>query len=372
MKRLVPILIIALIVAVVVFRNQLIRRTFAPTPTNIVESTPSARAEKEDIEIIAQNLKVPWEIAFLPDKTMLVTERTGNLLRVDRETHIIQTIEGVKATGEGGLLGLAVHPTFGSNHVIYLYLTSQENGKLVNRVERYVLLNNRLSDRMVIFSGIAGSSLHDGGRIAFGPDGFLYITTGDATNEKFAQDKQSLNGKILRIKDDGSIPSDNPFGSAVYSYGHRNAQGLVWDTQGRLWATEHGPSGLQSGFDEVNLIEKGKNYGWPVVKGDQTALGMVSPVIQSGASDTWAPAGVAFWDGSLFFGGLRGEALYEAKITGEKLTLSSHFKGRFGRIRAVGLGPDGFLYLSTSNTDGRGTVQSGDDKIIRLNPTVFR
>lgn len=372
MKRLLPILIIALIVAVVVFRDRLIKRAVTPTPTSRIESTPSARAEKEDIEVIAQNLKVPWEIAFLPDRTMLVTERTGNLLRVDTQTHVIQTIEGVKATGEGGLLGLAVHPQFGSNHFIYLYLTSQENGKFVNRVERYVLLNNRLSDRMVIFSDITGSSLHDGGRIAFGPDGFLYITTGDATNEKLAQGKDSLNGKILRIKDDGSVPSDNPFGNAVYSYGHRNPQGLTWDPTGQLWATEHGPSGTETGFDEVNLIEKGKNYGWPVIKGDQTAPGMVSPVLQSGSSDTWAPAGVAFWDGSLFFGGLRGEALYEAKIFGSTLSLSTHLKGTYGRIRAVVLGPDGFLYLSTSNTDGRGTVQSGDDKIIRLNPKMFR
>ncbi|KKS63178.1 MAG: Quinoprotein glucose dehydrogenase [Candidatus Collierbacteria bacterium GW2011_GWD2_42_50] len=220
---------------------------------------------------------------------------------------------------------------------------------------------------------IKGSSNHDGGRIAFGPDGYLYITTGDAETPNLAQDKNSLNGKILRIKDDGGIPEDNPFGNAVYSLGHRNPQGLAWDKNGTLWETEHGPSGIQTGNDEVNIIIKGGNYGWPTIKGDQTKKGLISPIIQSGTKDTWAPSGMAYYDGSLFFSGLRGEALYEAKIrNGNKLDLLTHFKQEFGRIRAVVLGPDGYLYLSTSNQDGRGRVREGDDKIIKINPKIFR
>ncbi len=222
-------------------------------------------------------------------------------------------------------------------------------------------------------AGIKGSVNHDGGRIAFGPDGYLYITTGDAENSHLAQNKNSLNGKILRIKDDGSIPSDNPFGNAVYSMGHRNPQGLAWDKDGTLWETEHGPSGIQTGYDEINIITKGANYGWPEIRGEQTKEGFVSPVIQSGSKDTWAPSGMKYWNGSLFFSGLRGEALYEAKISKEnKLNLITHFKQRFGRIRAVVLGADGFIYLSTSNRDGRGQVREGDDKIIKINPRIFR
>jgi len=323
--------------------------------------SPSSR-----IEVIASNLEIPWEVAFLPNGEILVTERPGTLLLIKNKQKI--PIEGVEHAGEGGLLGLVLHPNFEENKLLFLYLTTRVDGNLTNRVERYRFEDGRLVDRKIIIDGIAGSPIHDGGRIAFGPDGFLYITTGDAGNESLAQDKNSLNGKILRLKDDGSIPPDNPFGNEVYSWGHRNSQGLAWDDKGRLWATEHGPSGFQSGFDEINLIEKGKNYGWPVIKGEKTQEGMVFPVRQSGSTDTWAPAGAAFLEGSLFFGGLRGEALYEYLIkTGE---LRVHFQGEFGRIRAVGLGPDGFLYITTSNRDGRGTPQPTDDKLIRINPDL--
>jgi len=183
-------------------------------------------------------------------------------LLVDKEKQVIE-VEGVEATGEGGLLGLAVHPQFVENQYLYLYLTSKEEGGVVNRVERYRLVENQLEEREVMVVGILGAAYHDGGRMEFGPDGKLYITTGDAGQPNLAQDKESLNGKILRINDDGSVPEDNPFGNQVYSYGHRNPQGLAWDSQERLWATEHGPSGLQTGNDELNLIVKGRNYGWP-------------------------------------------------------------------------------------------------------------
>jgi glucose/arabinose dehydrogenase len=327
----------------------------------------------QEIEIIVQNLDIPWEIAFLPNGDMLVTERSGKLLKIGSETKVIKEIEGVKHIGEGGLLGLALHPNFSINNFIYLYFTTQDSNEITNRVERYKFSNDILSERKVILEGIKGSSNHDGGRIAFGPDGYLYITTGDAEDPNLAQDKTSLNGKILRIKDDGGIPSDNPFGNAVYSLGHRNPQGLVWDKDGVLWETEHGPSGVQTGYDEVNIITKGANYGWPIIKGDQIKEGFVSPIIQSGSKDTWAPSGMTYWDGSLFFSGLRGEALYEAKInSGNKLDLITHFKQEFGRIRTVVLGTGGFIYLSTSNKDGRGQIKEGDDKIIRIDPQIFR
>lgn len=325
--------------------------------------------DKEDIfEIVAENLRIPWEIVFLPDGELLITERPGTLQKVGRDRKIY-TIEGVEHAGEGGLLGLVLHPRFSENHWLYLYLTMKASDGLINRVERYHLERDRLLEKKTIISDIPGAAYHDGGRIAFGPDGYLYITTGDAGNPKLAQDINSLAGKILRVRDDGSIPPDNPFGNAVWSYGHRNSQGLAWDDKGRLWATEHGGHGR----DELNLIEKGKNYGWPVIQGDERKEDMESPIIHSGPNETWSPAGAVFWDGSIFFGGLRGESLYETKFIGEhKVEVRSHFYQEFGRIRAVVLGPDGFLYITTSNTDGRGKPRPNDDKVIRINPRIFR
>ena len=357
------------------FREKLLSSLFTPRqaiPTNGTKLI-SKESSLQDTEVVAQNLDIPWEIAFLQSGDLLVTERSGKLLKIGSETKVIKEIEGVRHVGEGGLLGLTLHPNFSVNNFIYLYSTTQDSNGISNRVERYRFSNDTLSERKVILEKIKGSSNHDGGRIAFGPDGYLYITTGDAESPNLAQDKNSLNGKILRIKDDGSIPEDNPFGNAVYSLGHRNPQGLAWDKNGPLWETEHGPSGIQTGNDEVNIIIKGGNYGWPTIKGDQTKKGLISPIIQSGTKDTWAPSGMAYYDGSLFFSGLRGEALYEAKIrNGNKLDLLTHFKQEFGRIRAVVLGPDGYLYLSTSNQDGRGRVREGDDKIIKINPKIFR
>ncbi len=338
-----------------------------------VASSAASPVVEDPVQVIADHLAVPWDIAFLPSGDVLVTERTGKLTRIgsDRKSY---TIEGVRHVGEGGLLGITLHPDFEDNHHLYLYLTTRSGEGLSNRVERYRFADDQLTDRTEIFRDIPGAQYHDGGRIAFGPDGFLYITTGDAGSSNLAQRTDSLAGKILRIRDDGSIPADNPFGNAVYSYGHRNPQGLTWDNRGRLWSTEHGRSGALSGYDELNLIEKGANYGWPQIEGPETRDGMRSPVLQSGSSDTWAPASALYHNGSIFWGGLRGEALYEAVISnaGGTPALKVHLLHQYGRIRTVQKGPDGFLFVTTSNQDGRGTPVADDDRIIRIDPKTLQ
>jgi glucose/arabinose dehydrogenase len=386
-KILIPTAIIVLLVtiSIFIFQDPIKELIFTPrsssietgiTTQDLQQNQPSSdrpNSEKQ-IEIVAQNLKIPWEIVFLPDESLLITERPGNLVRIYPDQQEAISIEGVRHVGEGGLLGLALDPDFEQNNWLYLYLTTEADAGLINRVERYDydLDNNQLTNRQEIISDIPGAQYHDGGRIAFGPDGKLYITTGDATEENLAQDVNSLAGKILRINPDGSVPEDNPFDSPVYSYGHRNPQGLAWDGQERLWATEHGPSGAQSGFDEINLIKAGQNYGWPEIQGNQTQANMISPVIQSGANDTWAPAGAEIIDQTLLFVGLRGSALFAANIEDENLTnLKRHFPSEYGRLRVVKYDGSDWIYLATSNTDGRGEVNQGDDKIIRLKLSVL-
>ncbi len=368
-KQLFTILIIGLFIAggVIFFNREKIipivaPLAFKPTETSIkLESLPEGTEE-----VVAENLRIPWEIAFLPDGSILVTERPGILKHITSNT-TATTVEGVAHKGEGGLLGMALHPDFEKNNFIYLYSTTQTSDGLSNRVERYTYNNDRLSDRKTILENIPGANNHDGGRIAFGPDGFLYIATGDAEKNTNAQDQNSLAGKILRIKDDGTIPADNPFKNAVYSYGHRNPQGLAWDNNGQLWATEHGPSGTQTGYDELNRIEKGGNYGWPTIKGDQTKQGLITPILNSGSKETWAPADLTFYNGLLIFSGLRGESIYSTAVTNSKVgELTNYLRKKYGRIRAVVAGPDNYLYISTSNTDGRGSPKAGDDKIIRI------
>jgi glucose/arabinose dehydrogenase len=363
-------------------RGGIFKFFYKPTPTRLQKG---ADVDSKDFETVADNLQIPWEIAFLPEGDLLVSERPGTLKKIGEDGRVYN-IEGVEHTGEGGLLGMALHPRFSENRWIYLYLTTKTGDGLKNKIDRYYFQNDRLSDKKIIIDGIPGSSFHDGGRIAFGPastpngalagkpDYYLYITTGDAGSSNLAQDLNSLAGKILRLKDDGSIPSDNPFSSPIWSYGHRNPQGLAWDDKGRLWATEHGRSGVLSGLDELNIIQKGKNYGWPVIQGDETREGMESPALQSGPDETWAPAGIVYWNGSLFFTGLRGESIYEAKIAenGKITAVISHFRGAFGRLRAIQIGQDGFIYVTTSNTDGRGQIRNRDDKIIKIDLKILR
>jgi len=335
------------------------------TLKNITEKTKSQDNPESDftLEVIAENLNIPWESVFLPSGDILISERAGRLLNINTGQNY--QIANVSHVGEGGLLGIALHPEFSQNNYLYLYFTTKDD----NRVERYRLVEGELIRDRVIFSGIPADRFHNGGCLDFGPDGYLYITTGDAINTSLAQDLNSLAGKILRLDDEGNIPSDNPFQTAIYSYGHRNPQGLAWDNQARLWSTEHGPTSL----DELNLIEVGKNYGWPNISGDETASEMESPVLHSGYGYTWAPSGLAYLDNSLFFAGLRGQALYEARLNNQEVEdLLIHFFEDFGRIRNVRLGPDNMLYILTNNTDGRGTPKAGDDKLIKINPRIFR
>jgi glucose/arabinose dehydrogenase len=342
------------------FQNQIQPYFFLP------EHSIKKGVSQKVYEVIAENLEIPWDIVFLPNSEILVSERPGRIVSLGKKTQAVQ-MKNIQIYGESGLLGMTLHPNFKQNQFIYLYYTTKKNGNVYNRVERYVYKEGKLIDPTLIIDEIPGAIYHDGGRIAFGPDGYLYITTGDANQAHLAQNVNSLAGKILRVKDDGRIPEDNPFGNAVYSYGHRNPQGLTWDSSLQLWSTEHGASGQ----DEVTQIKKGANYGWPVIRGDEKKEGMQSPVLHSG-DDTWAPASALYWKGSIFFGGLRGQALFEAKIDKNPIELSAHFKNQFGRIRTVSMGPDGYFYILTSNRDGRGFPKKNDDRIIRIDPEIFR
>lgn len=379
MKKFIIYSIIVILVAVGITLYQInVGQKSISIPLRQENNNNTQEKSSQRIEIVASNLEIPWEIVFLPvsqtsgsNKDILVTERVGRLSMVSGgQTKTIAKIEDVKVIGEGGLMGMALHPNFQNNNYIYFYYTyAGQNSDTKNRLVRYKLKNDILSDRKILIDNIPGAVFHNGGRIKFGPDKFLYITTGDSLEPSLAQNTNSLAGKILRITDEGKVPLDNPFTSIqdkpfarlVYSYGHRNPQGLSWDDKGRLWATEHG----NSTKDEINVIVKGKNYGWPTITGDELKDGMESPFAQSG-SETWAPAGSEFLNGSLFFGGLRGQALFDLKVSNGNAIITKHFLEEFGRIRAVTAGPDGFLYISTSNRDGRGTVKESDDKIIKV------
>ena len=343
---------------------------FEPTESG---ASPGLDADEVEHEVLAENLNVPWEVEVLGEDRHLVTERSGDLVLIeDGETQVLEQFDQLDnpPLGEGGLLGIATHPNFAENNYLYVYQTVDRES-IENTVRRYEVdfESGALRDETIIIDGIPSHRFHNGGRIAFGPDEYLYITTGDAKTATLAQDRESLAGKILRLTDDGGIPEDNPFGNEIYSYGHRNAQGLAWDDAGRLWATEHGSQAR----DELNLVAAGENYGWPKSSGDDTDPEMRSPVYHSGPYDTWAPAGTAAADGSVFFAGLRGERLYEAGITGDRVSsFTAHFSGDFGRIRAVTVGPDGeYLYFTTSNTDGRGDAGANDDKLIRVPLDTF-
>jgi len=323
-----------------------------------------------NIDVVVDGLNNPWEMIFAPNGDIYFTERDGRIWKIENfgEAKVIQTFPKSGAV-EGGTLGLALHPEFEENKKIFVYQTNLELEFFQNKVYSFTVNNDSLTDEQIIIDDIPGAPWHDGGRIAFGPDEKLYITTGDAINPGLSQDLSSLAGKILRINPDGTIPDDNPFDSSpIYSYGHRNPQGITWDNNGLLVSSEHGPSGeMGYGHDEINVIVKGKNYGWPKVVGDSSNDNFVNPIIHSG-EQTWAPSGMIFFDsdkitgldGKFLVGALRGQHLMVVDVTndGSLMNVERMFEGEFGRIRTAQIGPDGVLYLLTANGD--------NDKIIRI------
>ena len=347
---------------------------------------PGQAAVNFRVETVVSNLEVPWSIVWAPDGRMFFTERPGRVRVYERgqlsPTPVI-TIPDVEQSGESGLMSMALHPEFASNRWLYLAYTFSSGGQRV-RIVRYRETNKGLAERTVIVDDIPAARFHAGCRIRFGPDRKLYITTGDATERSLAQRLDSLAGKTLRVNDDGTIPTDNPFvgqtnaRGEIWSIGHRNAQGLDWQPDTSLmFQTEHGPSGFDGpeGGDEVNIVEKGKNYGWPESHHEQTRQGMESPLLLY--TPACAPASAAFYRGSqfpqfksnFFFGCLRGVRLIRVVLDGRRVVSQEGLlTGKYGRIRDVAEGPDGYLYFSTSNRDSRGTPASNDDRIMRLVP----
>jgi glucose/arabinose dehydrogenase len=353
----------------------------SPTPVPTAGAGGTAAAPTFRVEEVATGLDTPWELAFAPDGRIFVTERPGRLRVIEGgrlRTEPVATVPDVVEQGEGGLLGIVLDPDFANNGVVYLYHTYRRDG-MRNRVIAYTLQDRAgargLTAPRVVIDNIPAGSTHNGGRIAFGPDGKLYITAGDAGTTATAQDRNSLAGKILRLNADGTVPADNPFpGSPVYSYGHRNPQGLAWQPgTNALYATEHG----SSANDEINRITPGGNYGWPTITGTQTRDGMIAPVLASGSGNTWAPSGATFvrgegfaaWRGSLIFTGLRSTTLWRLDLTNPASPrLSPILEDTHGRLRAVHEGADGSLYVLTSSQDGRGNPAGNDDRLLRLVP----
>ncbi|MCV7154331.1 PQQ-dependent sugar dehydrogenase [Mycolicibacterium pyrenivorans] len=309
---------------------------------------------------IATGLEVPWGIAFLPDGSALIAERDNATIQRLSEPGVVSTVgevADVAPRGEGGLLGLA---TAGS--AVYAYITTGTD----NRVVTMQFDGTALGTQAPLFTGIPAGTIHDGGRIAFGPDGKLYVATGETGSPQLAQDRSSLGGKILRINPDGSVPPDNPDpASPVFSLGHRNVQGLAWDSAGRLWASEYGANT----WDELNLIEPGGNYGWPTVEGRANRDGLIDPVLQW-RPDEASPSGLAFHGGSLWMAALRGQRLFQIPVRpdGTVAEPASLFVGAYGRLRTVVAAPDGALWFTTSNLDGRGSPRAGDDRILQYRP----
>lgn len=337
------------------------------------------------VQIVAESLQIPWSMATLPSGQMLLTERPGrlSLLEPNGKLRLIEQINEVDSGGERGLMGVAISPNFGRDGWIFLSYTARKTGKLQNCIVRYNFDGRHLSQKKVLVDSLPAADYHDGLPLGFGPDGKLYASTGDAGHGQYAQQIDSLAGKFLRINPDGSVPADNPFaGSLVWSLGHRNCQGFDWHpASSRLYATEHGPSvpvdSLVGGGDELNLIQKGGNYGWPVYHHEKNAAGFIAPLM------TWtpaiAPSGACFyrgdkfpkWRNRFFFCALRGEALYCVTFSIVDPTKVDHIVAvlnkDYGRLRAVHVGLDGYLYVTTSNSNGLG-LSANKDRLLRLVP----
>ncbi|MGQ0480297.1 MAG: PQQ-dependent sugar dehydrogenase [Pseudonocardia sp.] len=309
---------------------------------------------------IARDLEVPWGLAFLPGGDALVTERDSRrVLRVAPGGKVtpVGTVEDASGGGEGGLLGLAMSPNYATDRLVYVYFTTDSE----NRIERMTYDGTTLGPRQPVLTGIPAAAIHDGGALVFGPDGMLYAGTGDAAERSLAQDPASLGGKILRMTPEGAPAPGNPDpASVVYSLGHRNVQGLAFDSRGRLWASEFGANTV----DELNLIRAGGNYGWPLVEGRGDRF--EQPAAQW-PTDEASPSGIAIVDDVVYMAGLRGERLWRIPVGGENAGEPTEaLRGTYGRLRTPARAPDGSLWLTTSNRDGRGDERDGDDRILRL------
>jgi glucose/arabinose dehydrogenase len=347
----------------------------APAASSAAKSTaPSTAAAKRAAAVtklgaVARNINVPWGIAFLSNGKALVSSRDrARILRVNPATgkkKRIGTVPGVVSNGssggEAGLLGLALSPKFATNHWLYAYMSTGSD----NRVVRMRYRNGKLGKVHVLLKGIPQGLHHNGGRIAFGPDHKLYVTTGEGGVGSRAQHKKSLGGKILRMTAKGHKPATgNPFKGAplVYSYGHRNIEGLAWDSAGRLWATEFG----DKGWDELNLIRAGNNYGWPATEGKTSNPAYTSPKAQWHTYNA-GPSGIAIINNVAWIGGVTGHRLLRVKLDGASVSSKKKFLvNAYGRLRTAAAAPDGTLWLTTSNTDGRGNPTRRDDRILRF------
>jgi aldose sugar dehydrogenase len=335
------------------------------------------------VEEVVTGLEVPWGIAFLPNGDMLVTERPGRVRLVrDGQLHPspVATIDAIDS-GEGGLLGIAAHPDFTNNRLFYLYYTTNKNGSSVNRVERWQLSSDRLSassDRIIV-DNIPVAQYHNGGRIRFGPDGMLYIGTGDAREPQSSQNVDSLAGKILRVTPDGQVPEDNPFpGNPTYITGIRNTQGFDWIDESTLAVTDHGPSGElgRRGEDKVFVAQAGDNLGWPATENCQTQGDAVVPslvwreAVPPGGAAIYTGNTIPEWKGSLIIATLRSEHLhrvvFDPQSPGRVQLHEVYLQGAMGRLREAIASPNGELYITTSNCDGRGTCPPDRDKILRI------
>ena len=334
---------------------------------------PADGQSKEDgpevIGTVASGLSVPWGIDFLPDGTAVVTERdTTRVLTVDPDGGVreIGRMSEAAPQGEAGLLGVAVSPDFASDRLLFFYLTTAED----NRVVRATYDEGLLGTSQPVLSGIPSAFIHDGGRLRFGPDGMLYVSTGEAGDPPIAQDPDSLGGKILRITPEGEPAPGNPQAdSPVWSWGHRNVQGLAFDERGRLWASEFGANT----WDELNLIEPGQNYGWPRIEGEAPSsnpelASLVNPQVVWNTSQA-SPSGLAYRGDTLWLAALRGERLWRIDVSGDTAQAPrGFFVGDYGRLRTVVVAPDGNLWVTTSNRDGRGEPSAGDDRILLVRP----
>jgi len=344
-------------------------RTAAAPSSSAREGAAPAKGSVTVLRTVAQGLRSPWGLAELPDGALLVSSRDeATLTRVDPKTGRtteLGTVPGVAPEGEGGLLGIALSPHFADDRMIYAYVTSASDNRIVRmRYDQAKPAGRQLGAPDTVFKGIPKGFIHNGGRIAFGPDGMLYAGTGESGRRDLSQDKTSLGGKILRLTPEGEPAPGNPIpGSPVYSWGHRNVQGLAWDDKQRLFASEFG----QDTWDELNAIVPGGNYGWPAVEGTARRSGYRDPVAQW-HTDVASPSGIALVRGSVWMAGLRGERLWRIPLDGTRAaaTPQAFLTEKYGRLRTVARAGDDRLWLVTSATDGRGEPRKGDDRILEL------